>query len=183
MRITSSAVPMGEAARADVTGGVSSSVKGVHVLYTLIAFFVVVIVVNVVFLRFALSSFPGEEIEGSYYNGLGYGQEIAARQAQHQAGWRFSVLAQPAAEQAGQIIIRVTMNDRAITSETMISGRLIRAATEEGAIDLEFRRAADGTYTSNTPALAPGRWNFSLEASDADTGARLATAETRMMFR
>ena len=56
---------------------------GRFVLFTLIGFFAVVIGVNGIMMRFAISTLPGTEVDSAYSASLAYQREIAAAQQQN----------------------------------------------------------------------------------------------------
>ena len=60
---------------------------GRHVLLMLVAFFGVIIAVNAYFMFSAVTSFRGEDVKGSYRQGLEYNQTIDARGTQADLGW------------------------------------------------------------------------------------------------
>lgn len=60
---------------------------GKHVLAIFIAFFGVVMAVNMVMFRAATSSFSGLETDSAYRVGLAYNSELAAARAQAALGW------------------------------------------------------------------------------------------------
>lgn len=61
---------------------------GWHMTGILVAFFGVVIAVNVVMARFAISTFGGEVVENSYVASQHYDRWLAEARAQVKAGWR-----------------------------------------------------------------------------------------------
>lgn len=61
---------------------------GWHALFWFLAFFGAMFVVNGIFLWNAITTFPGEDVEKSYLNGLDYNSEIARRARQAEAGWQ-----------------------------------------------------------------------------------------------
>lgn len=63
---------------------------GRHVLMIIIAFFGAIIAINAYFITAAVTSFRGEDVKGSYRQGLEYNQTIAARDIQTTLGWKVS---------------------------------------------------------------------------------------------
>ena len=63
---------------------------GKHVLLMLVAFFGVIIVTNVIFINAAVTSFRGEDVKGSYRQGLEYNETLETRKSEGQLGWSAS---------------------------------------------------------------------------------------------
>jgi nitrogen fixation protein FixH len=61
--------------------------RGIHVFWMILAFFVVVIGVDTFFIVRAVATFPGEQVKNSYILGLDYNREIESRARQAQLGW------------------------------------------------------------------------------------------------
>lgn len=80
-------------------------IKGIHVLGTIAGFFLVTFSVNGVFIWRAVSTFPGEEVEKSYLQGLDYNRTLARKEAQEALGWGAEIGVDPA--RADQLLVRV----------------------------------------------------------------------------
>ena len=65
----------------------SKGLRGVHVLWMVIAFFALVIGADTYFIIRAVNTFPGEEVKNSYVLGLDYNREIEVREQQEKLGW------------------------------------------------------------------------------------------------
>ena len=61
--------------------------KGIHVLMWLMGFFGLMFAVNGVFLFHAITSFPGEDIQKSYLQGINYNDKLKDRALQMDRGW------------------------------------------------------------------------------------------------
>lgn len=90
---------------------------GKHVLIMLVAFFGILIAVNIYFAYAAVTSFRGEDVKGSYRQGLEYNQTIAARAEQKALGW--TVKANLLTEDDNENALLVLFND---ASENPING-------------------------------------------------------------
>lgn len=136
---------------------------GKHVLAMLIAFFVVILIANIVFISFAVKTFPGEREEKSYLQGINYGKRLAARAAQASRGWTAKI--EEASRFNGQVKIRVSIDERngAPISGLRISGMLSRPtnATQDHA--LIFTAMGAGVYQAVAPADA-GVWELQAKA-------------------
>jgi len=63
-------------------------VTGRMVLFSLIAFFGVVIGVNMLMMKFAIDTLPGTEVDSAYGASLAYGREIIAARDQNSRSWK-----------------------------------------------------------------------------------------------
>lgn len=66
---------------------VARPITGRFVLITTIAFFAVVIGVNMVMMRLAITTLPGTEVDSAYSASLAYQGEIDAARQQNERDW------------------------------------------------------------------------------------------------
>lgn len=130
----------------------TGSFTGRHMTAILVAFFGVVIAVNITMARLASSTFGGTVVENSYVASQHYNSWLAAARAQDRLGWqtmltlggdRHPVLRIAAAAAAGSFTATGTAHHP-----------LGRAPD----VPLAFIAAGDGRLVA-TAALPPGRWN------------------------
>lgn len=127
---------------------------GRHMAAIMIAFFAVVIAVNVLMARLASATFGGVVVDNSYVASQQFNGWLDAARADRALGWR----AQVTRTGGG---VRATLTDRA--------GRPLAGAHVAGVAEhplglredeaLAFREGAPGVY--DVP-LAPGRWRVKL---------------------
>lgn len=170
--------------RADANPAPSTGrgLRGGHVFLMFAAFFGVVISTNVVFVRLAVSSFPGEQVKKSYYQGLHYNDVLEAREAQRTLGWTLSLVDAPRTAGEQPIRVRLTNGDGAPVRGALVQGLLVRPTTGRGEITLSFDEAADGTYTSAPATLVRGAWQLSIEAVSSQDEALSVSANTRLLI-
>ena len=139
--------------------------KGWHVLLIMLAFFGVMFTVNGFFLYSAITSFPGEDVEKSYLQGLNYNQTLEARRAQAELGW--TVRAGLAGDDADRIAVQVTDTDGAPVSRLNVEAKLRRLVTgaEDVVVGLEAA-SAPGSYAADLPDVASGQWDLIVTATD-----------------
>ena len=142
-------------------------IRGVHVLVGMLAFFGIVIAINVAFAIAAVGSFPGEDVRRSYLQGLNYNAVLAERRDQAAAGWqaRASLI-----ETESGPAVRVVLHDA--------DGRPIEQAALEGQLrwradarrdrELAFEPRADGAYVAPLETLLAGRWAMRARARGAN---------------
>ena len=140
-------------------------ITGWHVLASMIAFFAVVIAVDVAFTVMALRTFPGQVSVTPYEDGLLYNKKLDQMAAQERLGWRAS-----AAQEGGAVAIQMRDAQGAPLVGLTVRGRLERPATEAGKITLAFREIIPGRYVADARGLA-GSWDLTLFAHDAHNNA------------
>lgn len=145
-------------------------VTGRFVLFALIGFFLCIFAANAIFISLAVKSFPGEQVEKSYLQGLNYNDTLAARRAQESLGWKASIAVARKGEDAR---IELTFRDRANTplADLEVTGALARPADNNDDRALVFSPHGAGVYAANISALPEGVWRFEALAKDADGAA------------
>lgn len=144
--------------------GPDAKLKGWHVLLIMLGFFGVMFTVNGIFLYSAITSFPGEDVEKSYLQGLHYNDTLEARREQAELGWTLRAGLVDGPER----LLRVEASDAydAPLSALEISARLRRQATTADDFHLTLQASAlRGTYEIALPAdLAKGLWDVEIQA-------------------
>lgn len=151
--------------------------KGWHVLIMMLAFFGVMFTANGIFLYSAITSFPGEDVEKSYLQGLNYNATLESRREQAALGWtmRAGLVADGAPR------LRVELNDRAGAplSSLAVTALFRRQATTAGETRLALDPAGTaGVYEVLLLALQRGQWEVDIEARSADGDKRFAATKT-----
>lgn len=133
---------------------------GRHFTLIMIAFFGVVIAVNLVMARFASATFGGVVVENSYVASQHFNGWLGKAKSQEALGWS----AQASRTGDGRValaFIGAPMELKVVAVARHPLGRLPDAA-------LDFARQSDGRFVSAKPLL-PGRWRLRVEAiSGAD---------------
>ena len=128
---------------------------GKHVLAIFIAFFTVVIAVNMVMFRVATSSFSGIETDSAYRVGLAYNTELEAARQQAALGWAVN-----AKVDGERVIIDVRDRDGQIvpglTGDVVLAWPADRRLDRKGTISA----LSGGRYEAQLDkALPPGQWD------------------------
>lgn len=129
---------------------------GKHITVIIVAFFAVVVGVNVIMARAAIRTFGGVVVDNSYVASQNYNKWLDEAARQMALGWS----AKPARGDDGRVV--VTMIGAPASGLTLRAearhplGRLPDQA-------LTFQRKADGSFRSNEP-LADGRWKLRIDA-------------------
>ena len=133
---------------------------GWHVLAMFVAFFAVIIAVNVGLAWKAISTFPGLEVDNSYVASQTFNAEMAAQKA---LGWALTPTYDP-----GAGVLRPAFTDAAGQPVTVAALEVLVGRTTEAAQDImpAFVQT-DGVYFA--PAhLAFGKWMLAVTALAAD---------------
>jgi nitrogen fixation protein FixH len=154
-------------------------VTGRTVLFSLIAFFGVISVVNGVMIHAAISTFGGVETASSYQAGLAFAHELEAAQSQEALHWKvdgkFHVT-------AGVTLLDIDARDAAGKPLSGLEARawLSHPTDRRFDRDLTLREAPSGHFAA-TVGNAPGQWDLLIEFSR--DGDRLFRSRNRVVLR
>jgi nitrogen fixation protein FixH len=130
---------------------------GWHMLAAVIAFFGVVIAVNVVMAVAATGTFPGLVVRNSYVASQNYNALLANARAQAEAGWRLELDAPE-----GILAARLLGGDGALRRDLDVTAVAGRPSTTRHDSLIALAETADGYRASE--ALPPGLWEVEVEA-------------------
>lgn len=136
------------------TGALRGPFTGWHMLAIMVAFFGVVIAVNVTMMTVARSSFGGIVVENSYVASQEFNGWLRAARAQDALGWQVDT----AVESDRSVAISVAGAPDPLAVTAMARHPLGRMPDQA----LTFHRTADGRYVSTSP-LPEGRWTLRLQ--------------------
>lgn len=139
-------------------------ITGRAVLIYMLAFFGVIIAVNVVMMKLAIDTMPGLEVESSYSAGKAYNAEIAAAREQSARAWHVAGHVQH--HEDGRTFLEVEARDRAGAPITglMFSAELERPIDRRADRRLALTERGAGIYSGEASDLAPGQWELVLQA-------------------
>ena len=139
---------------------------GRMVLAMLIAFFGVVIAVNVVMVRLASSTFSGLGDKNAYVAGLSHNRTLAAAREQDRLGWKVDASMRRIAP--GRSVVSVVRADGGSAADLEVIARFEHPATS-----LQDRRAALTQTAPNTWSgaldLPAGAWDMAIEMRSGGT--------------
>lgn len=141
--------------------------KGIHVLFALLAFFGITIGVNVAMATYAVTTFSGEDVSDPYIKGLAYNKTLAAHSAQRKLEWSATI---DATRNSGATNIAVALRDH---EQQPISGLKV---------DVTLRRptnakldrteslpvSGNGIYTASIKGIEPGVWDIVATTTSSD---------------
>lgn len=142
-------------------------ITGKHVLFGMIAFFGIIIAVNIVMIRLALSTHTGIVAENSYRKGLKYNEEIAASEKQAALGWRDEI---KLANSGDRISIDIRDKDGNAVRGLTITAVLGRPANAKDDIKLSLVETPQGEYEATVPVREAGTYFAAIEAARAEDG-------------
>jgi nitrogen fixation protein FixH len=138
---------------------------GKHMLAIMIAFFSVIIGVNLVMAYFANSTWSGLVVANGYVASQSFDKNLARARAQEALGWTVSL-----SQLDGRI--RITFADRGQKKidGLAITGELERTVTDKQDQKLVFTSMGAGVYSAPA-ALMPGVWEVEIDAKGNEAAA------------
>jgi nitrogen fixation protein FixH len=142
------------------TASAGRPLTGRAVLLMLLAFFAVVIAVNLVLAHAAISTFGGVATSSSYEAGLNFSAEAAAAAAQDALHWRVDGhLAETGASR--RLIISAADANGTPLTHLAVNARFLHPADMRHDVIATMEETAPGTY-SGTAAIGAGQWTLDL---------------------
>ncbi len=140
-------------------------ITGRHVLAALCGFFGVILIVNGVFLYFALTTFHGLENPNAYQDGVNYNKRIEAAESQAALGWGHRLKL----DAGERIAVTIRDIDGKAVNGLRLSGAVRRPVGASDETPLFFDETADA-YVAPVGGLGAGSWIVWIEAN-AEQGA------------
>jgi len=134
---------------------------GRHVLAGVVAFFLVVIGVDVLFATLAYKTFSGQSANNPYEAGLLYNRTLAERRAEARLGWLAKITVT-----GGRLDLALSDADGRALDDIQIRASLTRPATETGRRTVILHPASDGHYVADIGGLS-GAWDVSAQVFQA----------------
>ena len=151
--------------------GKSPDVKkftGYHAAMIIVAFFAVVVGVNMVMARFALSTFGGTVVDNSYVASQKYNKWLEQARDQRAHGWSVS----PVVRSGKQALLNVTgANGAALPGATIVAIAEHPVGRTEP-FEIRFVEFSPGEYRS-AEIVPAGRWKLKLLISQAGKSMRV----------
>lgn len=133
---------------------------GRMVLIMLLAFFGVVIAVNLVMVRFAATTFSGIGDRNAYIAGISYNKSLAAAREQEERGWKVDAALRRVAP--GRSVINVTRSDGGAFADLEATARFEHPASRrmDRVVALSPSGASEWRGAVDLPA---GAWDIVIE--------------------
>jgi len=154
---------------------------GRGVLVCVLAFFGVVVGVNLLLMKLAIDTMPGLEVDSSYRAGRVYNAEISAALAQTARGWRVEGHIERAAD--GRAVLQIAAHDQngAPLAGLRFSAQLERPTDKRADRGFALDERAPGSYRGEAERVPSGQWDLVIEA--ARGAERLFLSKNRVELR
>ena len=153
---------------------------GGKVLAMLIAFFAIVIGVNVIMMKLAILTLPGTEVDSAYTASLGYEKEIAAARDQNARRWRVDADIRRGADGGATVQLEARDDSGRPMTGLKFQGRFERPTDKRADLPVELAEVGIGIYRGDTPSIAPGQWDLVIEGDKA--GQRMFLSKNRVLL-
>ena len=140
---------------------------GGKVLLMLVAFFGVVIGVNVTMMKLAIKTLPGTEVDSAYGASLGYGKEILAARDQSARHWQVDAHVERTVDGAALLQVEARDKDGRPVSGLKFAGRFERPTDKRADLQVALSEVGVGIYRGRLEAIAAGQWDLVLEGDGA----------------
>jgi nitrogen fixation protein FixH len=158
----------------------SKPLTGRKVLFMLLAFFGVVIGVNISMMQLAILTLPGTEVDSAYRAGLTYGSEIAAAHDQNARNWTVDAHLERGPDGGAMLQVEAHDDKGAPMSGLNFTGRFERPADRRADQPIAFAETGIGIYRGSAANIAPGQWDLVLEGDAA--GQRMFLSTNRVLL-
>jgi len=153
---------------------------GRKVLFMLVAFFGVVIGVNMIMMRLAIQTLPGTEVDSAYSASLAYEKEIAAARDQSARNWRVDAHVERSGQEGATLQVEVRDNDGRPLSGLKFQGHFERPADKRADQAVALAETGIGIYRGTASLIAPGQWDLILQGDVA--GQRMFLSRNRVLL-
>jgi len=153
---------------------------GAKVLLMLLAFFGVVIGVNMIMMRLAIQTLPGTDVDSAYRASLAYEGEIAAAHHQNARNWTVDAHIQRGPDGGATPQVEARADSGKPMSGLKFQGRFERPTDRRADLPVALAETAIGIYRGSAPMIAPGQWDLVLEGDAA--GQRMFLSKNRVVL-
>jgi nitrogen fixation protein FixH len=153
---------------------------GRKVLFMLIAFFGVVLAVNVIMAKLAIQTLPGTEVDSAYSASLAYENEIAAAHDQNARNWKVDAHIQRGPDGGATLEVEARDSSGLPMSGLKFQGHFERPADRRADQAVALVEVASGIYRGSAPLIGPGQWDLVLEGDAA--GRRMFLSKNRVLL-
>jgi nitrogen fixation protein FixH len=153
---------------------------GAKVLFMLLAFFGVVIGVNMIMMRLAIQTLPGTDVDSAYSASLAYEHEIAAAHDQNARNWKVDAHIQRGPDGGATLQVEARDDSGKPMSGLKFQGRFERPTDRRADLPVALAETGIGIYRGSAPMIAPGQWDLVLEGDAA--GQRMFLSKNRVLL-
>ena len=153
---------------------------GRKVLFMLVAFFGVVIGVNMIMMRLAIQTLPGTEVDSAYSASLAYGKEIVAAHDQNVRNWTVDAHVERSGQGGATLQVEVRDHDGRPMSGLKFQGHFERPADKRSDQAVALAETGIGIYRGSATLIAPGQWDLIVQGDAA--GRRVFLSRNRVLL-
>lgn len=153
---------------------------GRKVLFMLIAFFGVILGVNLVMMRLAIQTLPGTEVDSAYSASLAYEKEIVAARDQNARNWTVDAHVERSGQGGATLRVEARDNTGRPMSGLKFQGRFERPTDRRADLPVVLAETGIGIYRGSAPVIAAGQWDLVLEGVAA--GQRMFLSKNRVLL-
>ena len=146
----------------------------------LVAFFGVVIAVNLVMMRLAIQTLPGTEVDSAYSASLAYEKEISAARDQNARNWKVDAHVERSGQGGATLQVEARDHNGQPMPGLKFHGRFERPTDRRADLPVVIAEVGIGIYRGSALAVAPGQWDLVLEGVSA--GQRLFLSKNRVLL-
>ncbi|MFB9262355.1 FixH family protein [Bradyrhizobium erythrophlei] len=155
-------------------------ITGRFVFIATVAFFAVVIGVNMVMMRLAITTLPGTEVDSAYSASLAYQREIVAARQQNERDWQVEAHIERRPDGAATLAIEARDHAGAPLAGMNFIARLERPIDRRADRTIDVAEAGRGSYRGSAEGVAAGQWDLVIEG-DAE-GRRMFVSKNRIVL-
>jgi nitrogen fixation protein FixH len=153
---------------------------GRFVFIAVVSFFAVVIGVNVVMMRLAITTLPGTEVDSAYSASLAYQREILAARQQNARDWKVDAHIERKPDGFAAVSIHAGDRSGAPLAGLAILARLERPTDRRVDQAFEIAESGGGSYRGTAQSVAAGQWDLVIEADSE--GKRMFLSRNRIVL-
>lgn len=155
-------------------------VTGRFVLIAVVSFFAVVIGVNAVMMRLAITTLPGTDVDSAYSASLAYQRDIQAAHQQNGRDWKIDAHIERQAGGMARLTLDAKAQDGAPLAGLSVFGRLERPTDRRADQAFEMTEGGGGNYHGIAHGVTVGQWDLVIEAER--DGKRLFLSRNRVVL-
>jgi nitrogen fixation protein FixH len=153
---------------------------GRKVFLMLLAFFSIVIGVNMTMMKLAMLTLSGTEVDSAYSASLAYEKEIAAAHDQNARNWKIDAHIVRSADGGATLQVEARDNSGKPMSGLKFQGRFERPTDRRADQPIALAETGIGIYRGSAAVIAPGQWDLVIEGGPA--GRRMFLSKNRVLL-
>ncbi|WP_181905330.1 FixH family protein [Aestuariispira insulae] len=128
--------------------------------YYFVAFFLVVLIANIIMIYIALSSWTGLETKNHYVKGLQYNEALHAQAKQDALGWTSQASLEVISGLSGKLIVQMGQADGEPLTHASVLVKIIRPTHHGFDQDLKLVETTPGQYEGQVTLPLSGNWDL-----------------------